>query len=363
MSTKTTNYELVKPALTDSADITAMNPNWDTIDTELQAHQTALDGKAASSHNHAASAITSGTLGVARGGTGVTSNPSMLVNLASTTADTVFEASPRPGVTGTLPVANGGTGSTTAAAARTALGITPANIGAATSGHSHDAATTSAAGLMSASDKSKLDGITADADSVSISRSLTSGTKIGTITINGTATDLYCQTNTDTNTTYSAGTGISLSGTTFSNSGVRSISTGSTNGTISVNTNGTSANVAVKGLGTAAYTASTAYVAKNEDVVIQKSGAAYDTVFGQGTHNALLRVRDTAGDATNQRTIALFDSTQRPDLETAVRLYDVVDGTETIYAMYGQHNITKGTTDMTAGSSALADGAIYLVYE
>ena len=64
---------------------------------------------------------------------------------------------------------------------------------------------------------------------------------------------------TDTNTTYSAGTGISLSGTTFSNSGVRSISTGSSNGTISVNTNGTSANVAIKGLGSAAYTASTAY--------------------------------------------------------------------------------------------------------
>ena len=32
----------------------------------------------------------------------------------------------------------------------------------------------------------------------SISRSLTSGTKIATLTINGTATDLYCQTNTDT---------------------------------------------------------------------------------------------------------------------------------------------------------------------
>ena len=63
----------------------------------------------------------------------------------------------------------------------------------------------------------------------------------------------------DTNTTYSAGTGISLSGTTFSNSGVRSVATGSANGTISVNTNGTSADVAVKGLGSAAYTASTAY--------------------------------------------------------------------------------------------------------
>ena len=62
-----------------------------------------------------------------------------------------------------------------------------------------------------------------------------------------------------TDTTYSAGTGISLSGTTFSNSGVRSIATGTENGTISVNTNGTTANVAVKGLGSAAYTASSAY--------------------------------------------------------------------------------------------------------
>lgn len=67
----------------------------------------------------------------------------------------------------------------------------------------------------------------------------------------------------DTNTTYSAGTGISLSGTTFSNSGVRSISTGGTNGTISVNTNGTSAEVAVKGLGSAAYTASSAYASSS----------------------------------------------------------------------------------------------------
>jgi len=39
----------------------------------------------------------------------------MLVNLASTTADNVLKASPRPGVTGTLGVAHGGTGQTTAA--------------------------------------------------------------------------------------------------------------------------------------------------------------------------------------------------------------------------------------------------------
>ena len=60
---------------------------------------------------------------------------------------------------------------------------------------------------------------------------------------------------TDTNTTYSAGTGISISGTTISNSGVRSVASGSANGTISVNTGGTAANVAVKGLASAAYQA------------------------------------------------------------------------------------------------------------
>lgn len=36
MSTLTTNYNLIKPALTDSADITAMNGNWDKIDNQLK---------------------------------------------------------------------------------------------------------------------------------------------------------------------------------------------------------------------------------------------------------------------------------------------------------------------------------------
>lgn len=55
------------------------------------------------------------------------------------------------------------------------------------------------------------------------------------------------------------GDGIGISSGVISNSGVRSIATGSTNGTISVNTNGTSADVAVKGLGSNAYT-STSYL-------------------------------------------------------------------------------------------------------
>lgn len=70
-------------------------------------------------------------------------------------------------------------------------------------------ATTSKAGLMSAADKKKLDGISDSADTVSFTRSLSSGTKIGTITINGTATDIYC----------SGGTSTSFSGASSSSAG------------------------------------------------------------------------------------------------------------------------------------------------
>lgn len=64
-------------------------------------------------------------------------------------------------------------------------------------------------------------------------------------------------------TKYSEGDGISLNGTTISNSGVRSISSGTANGTISVNTGGTTADVAVTGLGSAAFKAET-YFSKSD---------------------------------------------------------------------------------------------------
>lgn len=63
-----------------------------------------------------------GTLPITQGGTGRTTAPSMLVNLASTTAASPLIASPRPGVTGTLPIARGGTEATTAAEALANLG-------------------------------------------------------------------------------------------------------------------------------------------------------------------------------------------------------------------------------------------------
>lgn len=72
--------------------------------------------------NHSTDKLTSGTLPIARGGTGLTSSPSLLVNLGSTAAANVLTASPRPGVTGTLGVANGGTGAATLASGQALIG-------------------------------------------------------------------------------------------------------------------------------------------------------------------------------------------------------------------------------------------------
>ena len=74
---------------------------------------------AASSHTHGAGDITSGTLAVARGGTG------------QTTLALARNAMGLGNTTGAVPVANGGTGATTAANALT-------NLGAASSTHNHD---------------------------------------------------------------------------------------------------------------------------------------------------------------------------------------------------------------------------------
>lgn len=62
---------------------------------------------------------------VNKGGSGLTSNPSMLTNLASSAAAGIFQASPRPGVTGTLPIANGGTGASSVRGAQQNLSVLP----------------------------------------------------------------------------------------------------------------------------------------------------------------------------------------------------------------------------------------------
>ena len=53
----------------------------------------------------------SNPMGVANGGTGITVNPSMRINLESDSTDTVFKASSTPGVSGVLGLEHGGTNS------------------------------------------------------------------------------------------------------------------------------------------------------------------------------------------------------------------------------------------------------------
>ena len=43
MATQTTNYKLVKPEMTDVPDISAINPNWDTLDSKIKTVETNID--------------------------------------------------------------------------------------------------------------------------------------------------------------------------------------------------------------------------------------------------------------------------------------------------------------------------------
>ena len=80
----------------------------------------------------------------------------------------------------------------------------------------YENATTAVAGLMSTSDKAKLDGISAEANKTVVTPTLTEGVAIATITIDGVATTLYCEEDTDTHyasTTVVAGTAAATTDT------------------------------------------------------------------------------------------------------------------------------------------------------
>lgn len=100
--------------------VTGVKGNAETTYRTGQVNLTAANiGAAATSHNHAASAITSGTLSIDR-------LPTVTVAKGGTGATTVAGARNALGLgntSGAVPVANGGTGATTVAGARNALGL------------------------------------------------------------------------------------------------------------------------------------------------------------------------------------------------------------------------------------------------
>lgn len=75
-------------------------------------------------------------------------------------------------------------------------------------------------------------------------------------------------------------------------------------------------------------------------------------------------LRTASSDVDNNedaRHLKLWNGTYVTELPRAMCLYDNKTGKD--YIIYGQHNVTASTTDLIAGTSPLASGAIHLVYE
>lgn len=182
------------------------------LDGVTSSVQTQLDAKASSSHSHSV-ATTSAN------GFMSSSDKAKLDGIASG-ANAYSHPTYTSKASGLYKVTVDSTGHVSGATAVTKSDITALGIPAQDTNTTYSNATTSTAGLLSAADKAKLDGITSSADSVTFSRNLTSGTQIGTITINGTNTAIYAPT--DTNTHYTSGTIVGSSSTATANAAVTS---------------------------------------------------------------------------------------------------------------------------------------------
>ena len=163
----------------------------------------------------------------------------------------------------------------------------------------------------------------------------------------------YTSVDTNTNTTYSAGTGISLSGTTFSNSGVRSIATGTANGTISVNTGGTTANVAVKGLGSAAYTNSSAYAPASHGTHVTTATVKSALGTGSGTTKFLREDGNWATPAYYTLTKAKVEAVLTGDITSHTHSQLSPDST----LQYGRNTLQYFNASLGTTASATANYA------
>lgn len=107
-------------------------------------------------------------------------------------------------------------------------------------------------------------------------------------------------------TTYTQGSGITINGNQIINAGVHSIGVGGKNGTISVNTNGTSVDVSVKGLGTAAYQSTDAFDAKGAATAAEARANGYtNTEVGKAKTYAESCVANAIGDLIDNAPDAL----------------------------------------------------------
>lgn len=109
--------------------------------------------------------------------------------------------------------------------------------------------------------------------------------------------------NPDTNTTYSAGTGIKLDGTQFSNSGVRSITQDSTNGhKLTINTGGTETTITIPDNNTTygiATSSTLGLVKSGGDITVNSSTGVMSVV--DDSHNHVISNVDGLQDALNNK--------------------------------------------------------------
>lgn len=175
----------------------------------------------------------------------------------------------------------------------------------------------------------------------------------------------------DNNTTYSAGTGISISSNQISNSGVRSISTGSTNGTISVNTNGTSTDVAVKGLGSNAYT-STAYLPLAGGTItgaltVDNGESSGKVELSEDNEGGTIRLFSKSGtycyemDAYDDENIRIHTAHKNPNGEAKFISWNGKTGALTTVSVYGAvwndyAEYRKTTEEIEAGRVVIENG-------
>lgn len=147
----------------------------------------------------------------------------------------------------------------------------------------------------------------------------------------GTNINITGSTISATDTTYTGSDGVTLTGTNFTNSGVRSVSSGTTNGTISVNTNGTSADVSVTGLGSAAYTSSSDYATSAQgtlaDTAVQPGDLA--TVATTGDYDDLLNKPTIPAAQVNSDWNTVSGVAQILNKPTTLSGYGITDGANT----------------------------------
>ena len=371
---------------------TAMSENEDVV----AALESAIGTKANTTHTHSASNITSGTLAVGRGGTGVTSNPSMLVNLASTTAASVFAASPRPGVTGTLPITSGGTGANTARAAQyqllsdlndttsTALtdtskfvfkyntpsttngavfmksatavrdyilsGITTEELGfldgatsniqtqlngKAASSHGHSVATSSAAGFMSAEDKAKLDSIATGATNASLTSLGITATAAELNYVDGVKSNIQAQLDGKAASSHTHDY-LPLSGGTMTGKIIISDATGIYNGDSKV----------ILGYNNTITTGTSVGDSVSETVI--RSSGSTDLYHKVGSTTTLYPILDS----NNFSTYAAAKSHTHSEYAAASHTHSYVPTTRTVNGKALSANITLSASDIGAAASS-----------